>query len=255
MAPQQLFPRLQILGIKEWESTTTKGVKELKDACPQHRESVRLGRELASRSKFGQDLAAPAACQRHLSPQPVPLPVLHAIQCQGPRQPAQPRGVPACKQAAPPQREGILTPTRQIPAALCLRCRTGCGEQERGGGGSCQKKPMARLADPRHSAQTHFPFYFGNVRQLSLGDKRPQAGSCSSAQHLPEHPGMENQHTPSAASSSQGRWEPTLLEIPAMWSAATLPHSAAQQHRLAQRSVLEHTGAHCRDGCLGSQAG
>lgn len=48
---------------------TTEIIKEICEHCA---ESVRLRKELTSHSKFGQDLAAPAVCQHHLSPQPVP---------------------------------------------------------------------------------------------------------------------------------------------------------------------------------------
>lgn len=186
-------------------------------------ESVWLRRELASSSKFGQDLAAPAACQHHLSPQPVPLPVPPCYIVPGPPAASPARGG-TCVQArstfAARRDPHTHSPNPRCPLPMELHRVQGAGT---GWGGSCQKKPTARLADPRHSAQTRFPFYFRNMRQLSLGDKRPQAGSCSSAQHLPERAGMESQRAPSAASSLQGLWEPTLLEIPAMSGAATLP--------------------------------
>lgn len=37
----------------------------------------------------------------------------------------------------------------------------------------------------------------GNMRQLSFRDKGPHASSCSSTQHLPEHPGTNRQLRPS----------------------------------------------------------
>lgn len=46
--------------------------KELKKFASSMEGLCGSGKKLTSHSKFGQDLAAPAACQRHLSLQPVP---------------------------------------------------------------------------------------------------------------------------------------------------------------------------------------
>lgn len=85
-----------------------------------------LRKELASRSKFGQDLAAPAACQHHLSLQPVPSSarpcyIAPGEGCEpGPpaASPAWGGGKPPCKRGAPPCSLRGSHPTRRGKSRL-----------------------------------------------------------------------------------------------------------------------------------------
>lgn len=77
-----------------------------------------LSKELASLSEFGQDLAAPAACQCHLSPQPVPL--CYILPGNGLCQQPFSGGQSACKQAASLYRKGDPLPPLQANPSFPL---------------------------------------------------------------------------------------------------------------------------------------
>lgn len=147
MASQKLFPPMYILRRQFKKKEKQQQKKELKKSASTT-ESVQLRKALTSHSKFGQDLAAPAACQCHLSPQPVsslspgalyPWEGLGARASSG-------RHLTVSRQP-PLQQEGILPHLPgQIPAPLCLQSCKGCRQQE--GGGSCQKSPRLGWLTP-----------------------------------------------------------------------------------------------------------
>lgn len=110
-------------------------------------------------------------------------------------------------------------------------------------GGFMPKKPTAGMGDPRHSAQTLFPFYLG--KHETAGPR----GQAAPRQQLQQCPAPSRTPWDGKLTRTQrrlfptGLWEPTLLESPPMSSTATSPHLAAHQHTRTQISVL----AYCCD--------
>lgn len=124
-------------------------------------ESLWLRKELTSHSKFGQDLAAPAACQHHLSPQAVPSLSPRALYAWGGLGARASSGghLAASRQHPSAARGNPLPPARANPSSPLpaeLQRVWGAGR-----GRFIPKKPVAGMADPCHSAQTLFPFYLG----------------------------------------------------------------------------------------------
>lgn len=140
-----------------------------------------LRKELTSHSKFGQDLAAPAACQCHLSPQPVPSLSPRALYAWGGLEARASSGGTWLQAGRTPlQQEGILShlPGKsQLPSAC--RAAQGVGSRK---GRFMPKKPTAGMADPCHSAQTLFPFYLGKHETAE-----PQ-GQVAPGQQLQQRP-------------------------------------------------------------------
>jgi len=191
---------------------------------------VWLRKELASRSKFGQDLAAPAACQRHLSPQPVPS---RAIQCLGRAVSQGPRSQPSSG--------GTCVSVGSTPRGSSA-CRAAQGMGSSNGGGFMPKKPTAGMADPRRSAQTLFPFYLG---KHETAEPQGQAAPCQQLQQRPAPSRTPRDGQPTRTQRCLLLAEP-LGAHPA--GNPTSPRLAAHRHRL-HRS----TPAHCCDECLRSQ--
>lgn len=120
-----------------------------------------LRKELTSHSKFGQDLAAPAACQCHLSPQPVSSLSPRALYAWGGLGAGASSGghLAASRQHPSAARGNPLPPARANPSSpLPAELQRVQGE---GRGKFMPKKPTAGMADPYHSAQTPFSFYLG----------------------------------------------------------------------------------------------